>query len=156
MTEHSHSDSDYVSGDDYVVEFLDYRYGFSEVDFSQRVSAAAVRLELVPPGELSEAEAADLVDLAAAGAIESPRSALGEHLAGHLNEIDRLHSQPVSYWLRKLVFRGAWLDHRVKAGTLDVHFDERGGSFDYRMPTDDTPLIELATAPSWAELGFRR
>ena len=65
MTEHS--DSDYVSGDDYVVEFLDYRYGFSEVDFSQRVSAAAVRLELVAPGELSEAEAADLVDLAAGG-----------------------------------------------------------------------------------------
>jgi hypothetical protein len=153
MTEHS--DSDYVSGDDYVVEFLDYRYGFSEVDFSQRVSAAAVRLELVAPGELSEAEAADLVELAAGGDIDSPRSALGEHLTAHLNEIDRLHSQPVSYWLRKLVFRGAWLDHRVKAGMLDVQFDERGGSFDYRMPTDDTPLIELATAPSWAELRFR-
>ncbi len=39
------------------------------------------------------------------------------------------------YWLRKLVFRGAWLDHRVKAGLLDVSFDESTGTFGYRMPT---------------------
>ena len=47
-----HRSSDYVSGDDYVVEFLDYRYGFSRFDFEERVTAAAARLQLVPQREL--------------------------------------------------------------------------------------------------------
>ena len=151
-----HSESDYVSGDDFVVEFLDYRYGFSRIDFEQRVSAAATRLELVPPGDLGPDEASDLVDLTATGVIEQPRSELGRYLVGRLSDIDDLHKEPVAYWLRKLVFRGAWLDHRVKAGMLDVSYDERAGRFDYRMPTDASPLVELAPVPSWAPLQFRR
>ena len=55
------SDSNYVSGDDFVVEFLGYRFSFNGVDFEQRVNAAAVRLGLVAPGELDEEETADLV-----------------------------------------------------------------------------------------------
>jgi hypothetical protein len=148
------SDADYISGDDYVVEFLDYRYGFSRLDFEQRVAAAAARLQLVPQRELSGRETADLVELAAEGRVEKPRSALGRHLLMHADALDALHPEPLSYWLRKLVFRGAWLDHRVKAGTLDIAFDERSGSFAYRMPTDDAPLVELAPAPSWAPLRF--
>ena len=70
-----HRSSDYVSGDDFVVEFLDYRYGFSRFDFEQRVTAAAARLELVPQRELEPAEVADLVTLAATGSIEQPLSA---------------------------------------------------------------------------------
>ncbi len=151
-----HSESDYVSGDDFVVEFLDYRYGFSRIDFEQRVSAAAARLELVPPGDLGVEEASDLVDLTATGIIERPRSDLGRYLVGRLSDIDDLHKEPVAYWLRKLVFRGAWLDHRVKAGMLEVSYDERAGRFDYRMPTDASPLVELAPVPSWAPLQFRR
>jgi hypothetical protein len=151
-----HSESDYVSGDDFVVEFLDYRYGFSRIDFEQRVSAAAARLELVPAGDLEPPEAADLVDLTATGVIERPRSDLGRYLLGRLSDIDDLHKEPVAYWLRKLVFRGAWLDHRVKAGMLEVSYDERAGRFDYRMPTDASPLVELAPVPSWAPLQFRR
>ena len=38
----------YHSGDDYVVEFLGYRFSFSSLDFEERVTAAAVRLGLVP------------------------------------------------------------------------------------------------------------
>src|SRR4051794_41985097 len=34
----------YESGDDYVVEFLGYRFGFNAEDFEQRVTAAAVKL----------------------------------------------------------------------------------------------------------------
>lgn len=151
-----HSESDYISGDDFVVEFLDYRYGFSRIDFEQRVCAAAARLELVPPGDRSAEEAADLVELAASGAIDQPRSALGHYIVERFTAIDGLHGQPVSYWLRKLVFRGAWLDHRVKAGMLDVSYDERAGRFDYRMPTDTSPLVELAPVPSWAPLRFSR
>jgi hypothetical protein len=147
-------ESDYRSGDDFVVEFLDYRYGFSRTDFTQRVVAAAVRLELVPQRDLSEEEAADLVVLTATGAVEEPQSALGRHLADHAEAIDRLHREPLAYWLRKLVFRGAWLDHRVKAGLLDVAFDESSGTFAYRMPSDQAPLLELAPVPSWAQLRF--
>jgi hypothetical protein len=145
----------YTSGDDFIVEFLDYRYSFSRVDFEQRVVAAAVRLELVPTRSLSEGEAGDLVALAAAGRIERPRSALGRYLVQRFDAIERLHDESLVYWLRKLVFRGAWLDHRVKAGLLDVAFDERSGGFDYRLPTDQVPLIELAPVPSWADLQYR-
>ena len=34
--------ADYVSGDDYIVEFLGYRFGFNSFDFAERVTAAAV------------------------------------------------------------------------------------------------------------------
>ncbi len=149
-----HRSSDYVSGDDFVVEFLDYRYGFSRFDFEQRVTAAAARLELVPQRELEPAEVTDLVTLAATGSIEQPLSRLGAYLNVHLAEIDGLHPEPISYWLRKLIFRGAWLDHRVKTGMLDVSFDQESGNFGYRMPTDTSPLVELAPVPSWAALRY--
>jgi hypothetical protein len=141
---------DYHSGDDFVVEFLDYRYGFSRTDFTQRVVAAAIRLELMPQRDLSDDEAADLVHLTSAGRITQARSALGRHLQSHHAALDRLHPEPLSYWLRKLVFRGAWIDHRVKAGLLD----EASGSFAYRMPSDQTPVLELAPVPSWASLAY--
>jgi hypothetical protein len=147
-------EADYHSGDDFTVEFLDYRYGFSRTDFTQRVVAAAIRLDLVPQRDVNGPEAEDLVELAATGGLTTPRSPLGKHLRDHAGRIDRLHPETLCYWLRKLVFRGAWLDHRVKAGLLDVAFDEGSGSFAYRMPTDQSPLVELAPVPSWAELQY--
>jgi hypothetical protein len=149
-----HPGFEYVSGDDFVVEFLDYRYAFSRTDFEQRVTAAAVRLELVPMRDLAENEAADLVELASAGRVDHPRSKLGRHLAGNARLLNTLHSESLVYWLRKLVFRGAWLDHRLKAGMLDVTFDEDDGRFAYRMPTDQTPVVDVAPVPSWAPLQF--
>lgn len=145
---------EYVSGDDFVVEFLDYRYAFSRTDFEQRVTAAAIRLELVPMRDLSENEAADLVELASAGRVDHPRSRLGRHLATNARLLNTLHTDPLAYWLRKLVFRGAWLDHRLKAGMLDITFDEGAGRFAYRMPTDQTPVLDVAPVPSWAPLQF--
>jgi hypothetical protein len=149
-------DVDYHSGDDFVVEFLDYRYGFSRTDFTQRVVAAAIRLELVPQRDLSDDEAADLVALASAGGITQTRSALGRHLQAHHVALDQLHSQPLSYWLRKLVFRGAWLDHRVKEGLLEVAWDEETAEFAYRDPRGDRALLELLPVPSWHDMQFRR
>jgi hypothetical protein len=147
-------EADYHTGDDFVVEFLDYRYGFSRTDFAQRVVAAAVRLELVPQRDLSGDEADDLVELTSTGRIGDARSTLGEYVCDQGPLLDELHAEPLSYWLRKLVFRGAWLDHRVKAGLLDVAFDEASGGFAYRMPSDQSPLVELAPVPSWAELQY--
>jgi hypothetical protein len=152
-----HSEFEYVSGDDFVVEFLDYRYAFSRTDFEQRVTAAAVRLELVPVRDLGPNEAADLVELASAGRIDHPRSRLGRHLAAHSGLLDTLHPDTLAYWLRKLVFRGAWLDHQVKRGALEVVWDETEAEFAYQHPGGGgRPLLELAPVPSWHELQFKQ
>jgi hypothetical protein len=71
----------YDSGDDYVVEFLGYRFSFNTEDFEQRVTAAAVKLGLLEGNELDDDETADLVELVERDAIEEPRSALGRYLA---------------------------------------------------------------------------
>jgi hypothetical protein len=152
VSEEGHTE--YRTGDDFVVEFLDHRYGFSRTDFAQRVAAAARRLDVVDARDLDEAEESDLVDLAVHGRIHEPRSALGRHLRDHAPDLDRLHAEPLSYWLRKLVFRGAWLDHRLKAGQLDVAFDEESGAFAYRMPTDQVPVVDVAPVPSWGRIRF--
>ena len=42
----------YFSGEDYVLEFLGYRFSFGARDFEERVEAAAVKLGLVPSHHL--------------------------------------------------------------------------------------------------------
>ena len=146
----------YHSGDDYVVEYLGYRFSFSSLDFEERVTAAAVRLGLVSGPELDEDETADLVELVERDAIQTPRSALGEYLVRHWDALALVRGESLVYWLKKLVFRGAWLDHRVKDGRLDVTWDERASEFAYLEPGGDRALLELAPTPSWHELQFRR
>jgi hypothetical protein len=58
------------------------------------------------------------------------------------------------HWLRRLVFRGAWLDQRVKEGELDVIFDEDTQTFGYVQPERDNDLIELSPEPSWADNAY--
>jgi hypothetical protein len=149
-------DADYVSGDDVIVEFIGYRYAFSATDFAERVAAAAKRLELVPDRDLTPGETNDLVALTADGSVGRPRSPLGRYLVRNRTAIDGLHQETACYWLRKLVFRGAWLDHGVKTGLLDVTFDEAEGEFGYRMPTDERPMVDVAWVPSWASLRYGR
>src|ERR1700756_3748979 len=119
----------YHSGDDYVVEFLRYRFSCSREDFEERVTAAAVRLGLVSSPELDEDETADLVELVERDAIAEPRSALGEYLVRHWDALALVRGESLVYWLKKLVFRGAWLDHRVKEGLLEVDWDEEKQDF---------------------------
>jgi hypothetical protein len=146
----------YHSGDDYVVEFLGYRFSFSSLDFEQRVTAAAVRLGLVPGSALDEEETADLVELVERDAIEGPRSALGEYLVRHWDELALVRGESLVYWLKKLVFRGAWLDHRVKEGLLEVGWDEQQQEFTYADTNGGRALLELLPTPSWHELQYRR
>ena len=145
----------YSSGDDVVVEFLRLRFSFNAADFAQRVSAAAFRLGLVEDNELDEDETEDLVELTADGLIEEPRSELGRYLVRHWERLSLVDGESLVYWLRKLVFRGAWLDHRVKEGLLEVAFDDENGEFGYRDPRGGRALLELAPVPSWHELQFR-
>src|SRR5712691_6742251 len=58
-------DANYSSGNDYIVEFLGYRFSFGAADFEGRVIAAAVKLGVVETADLDEDETEDLVSLAA-------------------------------------------------------------------------------------------
>ena len=58
------------------------------------------------------------------------------------------------HWLRRLVFRSAWLDQRVKEGELDVAYDQDTESFAYIQPERDHEPIELAPGPTWAKVAY--
>ena len=148
-------ETNYASGDEYMVEFLGWRFGFNAVDFEQRVSAAAVKLGLVESRDLEPEESADLVELASEARIAEPRSLLGEYLVRHWEQLSIVDGESLVYWLRKLIFRSAWLDHRLKENLLEVSFDDRTGDFDYRDPEGGRALLELAPVPSWHKLQFR-
>ena len=150
------AEANYSSGDDFVVEFLGYRFGFAAPDFEERVTAAAVKLGLLDRNELEDEETADLVELAADGRIAEPRSNLGRYLVRHWERVSLVGGESLVYWLRKLVFRGAWLDHRVKEGLLEVAWDDAAADFAYRDPNGGRALLELAPVPSWHELQFKR
>ena len=149
-------DANYCSGNDYIVEFLGYRFAFSAQDFEGRVVAAAVKLGVVETPELDEDETSDLVSLAAQGVIDEPFSRLGRYLVRNWERVSLVDGESLVYWLRKLIFRGAWLDHQVKRGALDVVWDEDDAEFAYQHPGGGgRPLLELAPVPSWHELQFR-
>jgi hypothetical protein len=146
----------YHSGDDYIVEFLGYRFSFSALDFEERVTGAAVRLGLVSSPALDDDETADLVELVERDAIATPRSALGEYLVRNWDELALVRGESLVYWLKKLVFRGAWLDHRVKEGLLEVDWDDERQDFTFADTNGGRALLELLPTPSWHELQYRR
>jgi hypothetical protein len=147
--------ANYRSGDDFVVEFLGHRFEFNADDFEERVTSAAVKLGLIESNDLDADETGDLVELVADGRIVDPRSGLGLYLVRHWERLSLVNGESLVYWLRKLVFRGAWLDHRVKEGLLDVSWEDDTGDFGYADPEGGRTLLELAPVPSWRELQYR-
>ena len=145
----------YESGSDYVLEYGELRFSFNEEDFAQRVEQAAVKLCFVDQG-LSEEELQDLLDLAVNGEIGEPSSSLGEHINQNWDELVGPANRSLVHWIRRLVFRGAWLDQRVKEGELDVVFDQDSQSFGYVQPERGSELIELSKEPSWRRIAYRR
>jgi hypothetical protein len=139
-----------------VIEFMRYEFRFGARDFEERVTAAAVRLELVESNDLDGESVADLVELAWQGRLAEPRSDLGEYLLRHWERVGVLDGESLVYWLRKLVFRSAYLDHRVKAGLLEVAWDDEVGDFGYAEPEGGRALLELAPTPTWGAVQFRR
>jgi hypothetical protein len=149
-------DANYSSGDDYIVEFLGYRFAFSSLDFEGRVVAAAVKLGVVETAELDDEEIDDLVTLAAQGVIDPAASRLGRYLVRNWERVSLVDGESLVYWLRKLIFRGAWLDHQVKRSALEVVWDEDDAEFAYQHPGGGgRPLLELAPVPSWHQLQFK-
>ena len=149
------TEANYESGEDYIVEFDRFRFGFNSSDFEERLTAAAVKLGLVPDNELDEDETADLVELVERGWIESPRSGLGQYVVRHWERVSLVGGESLVYWLKKLVFRGAWLDQRVKEGKLEVAFDEAESEFAYHEPGGGRALLELLPTPSWHSMQYR-
>ena len=145
-----------MSGEDYAVEFLGYRFSFGALDFEERVTAAAVKLGLLEGNELDDDETADLVELVERGSIDEARSGLGRYLVRHWERLSLVEGESLVYWLKKLVFRGAWLDQRVKEGKLEVSFEESEREFAYHDPGGGRALLELLPTPSWHDRQYRR
>jgi hypothetical protein len=145
----------YESGSDYVLEYGELRFTFNERDFTERVEQAAVKLGFVG-GLLDDHEREDLVNLAVNGHVDNPCSDLGEHVNSAWGELEGPSERSLVHWLRRLVFRGAWLDQRVKEGELEVVFDETTQTFGYAQPDRNYELIELSPEPSWRRVAYRR
>lgn len=145
----------YNSGEDFVLEYGDLRFTFNERDFSERCEQAAIKLGFVG-GRLGEDELEDLVNLAVNGDIQDPASALGEHVNECWPELVGPAERSLVHWLRRLVFRSAWLDQRVNEGELTFCFVEDTGSFVYVQHDGGGEPIELAPEPSWGRVAYRR
>src|ERR1019366_9821185 len=150
----------YDSGEDFVLEYGELRFTFNEEDFSERCEQAAIKVGFVG-GRLGEEELEDLVNLAVNGEISEPASALGQHVNDCWPELIGPDERSLVHWLRRLVFRGAWLDQRVKEGELSVSYDEPSGTSASVHPTAPASRgsgepIELAPEPSWGRVAYQR
>jgi hypothetical protein len=143
----------YDSGQDFVLEYGELRFTFNEGDFSERCEQAALKVGFVD-GRLKESELEDLVNLVVNGEVHDPASALGEHVNDCWPDLVGPAERSLVHWLRRLVFRSAWLDQRVKEGELDVAFDQDTESFAYIQPDRDGEPIELAPEPTWARVAY--
>ena len=143
----------YDSGQDYVLEYGDLRFTFNEGDFTERVEQAALKLGFVR-NRLGEQELEDLVNLAVNGEVQDPASQLGEHVNDCWPELVGPADRSLVHWLRRLVFRSAWLDQRVKEGELDVVYHELTQTFGYTQPRREWEPIELSPEPNWARVAY--
>jgi hypothetical protein len=143
----------YDSGEDFVLEYGELRFTFNERDFGERCEQAAVKLGFID-SRVSDSELEDLVNLVVNGEVIDPASGLGEHVNDCWPELHGPADRSLVHWLRRLVFRSAWLDQRVKEGELDVAYDEAMQSFAYIQPDRGNEPIELAPEPSWDNIAY--
>jgi hypothetical protein len=145
----------YDSGQDFVLEYGELRFTFNEDDFAERCEQAGIKVGFLA-GPLEYPEIEDLVNLVVNGEVADPASLLGEHVNDCWPELVGPAERSLVHWLRRLVFRSAWLDQRVKEGELDVVFDEVTHSFGYVQPERDREPIELSPEPNWARVAYGR
>jgi hypothetical protein len=143
----------YDSGQDFVLEYGELRFTFNERDFGERCEQAALKVGFVD-GRLDTSELEDLVNLVVNGEVLDPASALGEHVNDCWPDLVGPAERSLVHWLRRLVFRSAWLDQRVKEGELDVAYQDATQTFAYIQPDRDGEAIELAPEPSWDRVAY--
>ncbi len=143
----------YSSGTDFSVEAAGVRFGFSARDFSERVGQAAVQLRLVERDGLGPAEVEDLVALAAHGSVPSPASPLAGHVERH-REVLLGGGEDLVHWLRRLVFRGAWIDTQIADGRIRPVFEETRGGFSYRRAATGAPIATDPPLPDWSIVAY--
>src|ERR671923_694103 len=144
----------YDSGQDFVLEYGELRFTFNERDFGERCEQAALKLGFVG-GRLDEPELEDLVNLTVNGEVHDPASALGEHVNDRWPDLVGPAERSLVHWLRRLVFRSAWLDQRGKEGELDVEFDASAQSFRHIQPDRHREPVDLAPEPSWGRVAYQ-
>ena len=83
-------------------------------------------------------------------------SPLGSHVNDRWYDLVGPADRSLVHWLRRLVFRSAWLDQRVKEGELDVVFDEATHTFGYVQSEHDEEPIELSPEPNWHRVAYSR
>ena len=86
--------------------------------------------------------------------MHDPASALGEHVNDCWPDLVGPADRSLVHWLRRLVFRSAWLDQRVKEGELDVAYESDSQTFAYIQPDRNDEPIELAPEPSWGRVAY--
>ncbi len=145
------SQSNYQSGTDFTMEFGKFRFRFNACDFRERVEFAAVQLGFVERASLPESELDQLVELAAYGEIRSD-GPLAAHLTEHREALIGFDDDLV-HWLRKLVFRGAWVDQQIKDDLVEPVFD--GTGFTYRCTVTSDAIDDLVDVPDWSANGYR-
>src|ERR1700722_4015400 len=145
----------YSSGEDFVLEYGELRFTFNERDFRERCEQDARKLGSLG-SRVEEDEAEDLINLGVHGGVTRPASALAEHVTAGLPELVGPSERSLVHWLRRLIFRSAWLDQRVKEGELDVLFDDDITGFVYIQPDRGGEPIELAPEPSWGRVAYVR
>jgi hypothetical protein len=145
----------YSSGEDFVLEYGELRFTFNELDFRERCEQAARKVGFIV-GEMESDEAEDLINLVVNGEVTDPASALGEHVNDCWPELIGPSERSLVHWLRRLIFRSAWLDQRVKEGELDVWFDEESQGFIYVQPERGGEPVKLAPEPSWNRVAYVR
>lgn len=151
MAQSRKTPSNYQSGTDFTMEFGKFRFRFSTRDFRERVEFAAVQLGFVRVGALQDDELDQLVELTAHGEIRSD-GGLASHLAEHRESLLGFDDDLV-HWLRKLVFRGAWLDQQIKEDLVEPVFD--GAGFAYRCSVTSDMIDEIVDKPDWSKIGYR-
>jgi hypothetical protein len=149
-----HAHPNYFSGEDYIIESRGFRYGFNCIDFRQRAERAAVELDLVEAGILDEEECSDLVQLVAAGMVDFPLSGLAEWLEEQGDAVLSHNGECLIFWLRTLIFRGAWLDQRVLNDEIDLIFDEDRGDFLYYPKGRKGRELGPPPHPSWHDAAY--
>jgi hypothetical protein len=142
----------YSSGSDFVVEAAGVRFRYSARDFAERVGEAAVRLGLIERGDLGRHELDDLVALAAHGRVARPASPLAQHVARH-RDVLLGGGEDLVHWLRRLVFRGAWIDTQIADGRIQPVFEEPGG-FRYRRAATGAPIAADPPLPDWSLVAY--